>query len=129
MSAPTRKHPTKSPANLKKEIKAKLSRVTNMDDLITLNKVIDKYLPEEKRSLTPKEIWGEKWTNPMIRLGLEIQGLRYREGMTQAELAKKLGGVKQSNLSAWENGREKVPEKRLKQLAKILNTDSLSYED
>ena len=65
----------------------------------------------------------------MIRLGLEIQGLRYRKGMTQAELAKKLGGVKQSNLSAWENGREKVPEKRLKQLAKILNTDSLSYED
>jgi DNA-binding transcriptional regulator YiaG len=129
MSAPTRKHPTKSPASLKKEIKAKLSRVTDMDDLITLNKVIDKYLPEEERSLSPAEAFGEKWTNPIIRVGIQIQGLRYREGMTQAELAKKLGGVKQSNLSAWENGREKVPEKRLKQIAKILNTDSLSYED
>jgi DNA-binding transcriptional regulator YiaG len=120
----------KSEALLKKEIKAKLSRVTNMDDLITLNKVIDKYLPEEeKRSLSPEEIWGEKWTNPMIRLGLEIQGLRYREGITQAELAKKLGGVKQSNLSAWENGREKVPEMRLKQLAKIFKTKTLTYDD
>lgn len=130
MSAHMRKHPTKSPALLKKEIKAKLARVTNMDDLITLNKVIDKYLPEEEeRSLTPEEIWGEKWTNPITRLGLEIQGLRYREGITQAELAKKLGCVKQSNLSAWENGREKVPEKRLKQLAKIFKTKTLTYED
>ncbi len=129
MSAPTRKHPTKSPASLKKEIKAKLSRVTDMDDLITLNKVIDKYLPEEERSLSPAEAFGEKWTNPIIRVGIQIQGLRYREGMTQAELAKKLGGVKQSNLSAWENGREKVPEKRLKQIAKILKSKSLTYDD
>lgn len=129
MSAPTRKHPTKSPASLKKEIKAKLSRATDMDDLITLNKVIDKYLPEEERSLSPAEAFGEKWTNPIIRVGIQIQGLRYREGMTQAELAKKLGGVKQSNLSAWENGREKVPEKRLKQIAKILKSKSLTYDD
>ena len=129
MSAHTRKHPTKSPDSLKKEIKAKLSRVTDMDDLITLNKVIDKYLPEEERSLTPTEAFGEKWTNPTIRLGIMIQGLRYREGITQAELAKKLGGVKQSNLSAWENGREKIPKKRLKQIAKILKDPTLLIED
>lgn len=130
MSAHTRKHPTKSPASLKKEIKAKLSRVKNLEDLMILNKVIDKYLPEnEERSLTPAEAFGEKWTNPIIRLGLQIQGLRCREGITQAELAKKLGGVKQSNLSAWENGREKVPEKRLKQLAKILKSRVLTYDD
>ena len=129
MSAHTRKHPTKSPASLKKEIKAKLSRVTNMEDLIALNNVIDKYLPEKERSLTPEEAFGEKWTNPTIRLGIMIQGLRYREGITQAELAKKLGGVKQSNLSAWENGREKVPKNRLKQLAKILKSPTLLIED
>lgn len=129
MSAPTRKHPTKSPATLKKEIKAKISRVTNMDDLMTLNKVIDKYLPDEERSLTPAEVFGEDWTNPLKRVGRQIQGLRFLEDMTQAELAKKLGGVKQSNLSAWENGREKIPEKRLKQLNKIFKTTTLTYED
>jgi DNA-binding XRE family transcriptional regulator len=129
MSAHTRKHPTKSPASLKKEIKAKLSRVTDMEDLITLNKVIDKYLPDEERSLTPAEAFGKRWTNPLIRVGIQIQGLRYRDGITQAELAKKLGGVKQSNLSAWENGREKVPEMRLKQLAKIFKTKTLTYDD
>jgi transcriptional regulator with XRE-family HTH domain len=31
--------------------------------------------------------------------------------------------VKQANISAWESGKEKVPAKRLEQMAKIFGTD------
>ncbi len=125
MSGHTRKHPTKTKALLKREITAKLARVTNTDDLITLNKVIEKYIPAKEKLLSPNEAFGEDWTDKAKRLGRILQGLRFREGMNQGELAKALRGVKQSNISAWENGKEKVPKKRLKQLSEIFGTDLL----
>jgi hypothetical protein len=61
MSSPTKNHPTKSLATLKKEFEAKLSQVTNMDDLITLNELIDKFLPrDEERSLSPSKAFRQK---------------------------------------------------------------------
>jgi len=125
MSAPTRKHPTKSKARLKREISAKLARVTSTEDLITLNRVIEKYIPTKEKNLSPAEAFGEDWTDQAKKTGRIIQGLRFRQGMSQVELAKALRGVKQSNVSAWENGKEKVPTKRLKQLSKIFGTDLL----
>ena len=122
MSAHTRKHRTKTKAALKREIAIKLDQVNKTEDLMILNKVIDKYLPIN-RSRTPEEVFGEEWTNPILLLGRIIQGFRFREGMSQIELAKKLKGVKQSNISAWENGKEPVPEKRLKQMSKIFGRD------
>jgi ribosome-binding protein aMBF1 (putative translation factor) len=122
MSAHTRKHPTKSKAALKREIANKLEQVNKTEDLMILNKVIDKYLPST-RSRTPEEVFGEDWTNPVKKLGRMIQGLRFRENMSQIELAKKLKGVKQSNISAWENGKEPVPEKRLKQMSTLFGRD------
>lgn len=123
MSGHTRKHPTKSKALLKREISAKLERVTSKEDLITLNKVIEKYIPVKERNLSPEEIFGDDWTIKAKKTGRIIQGLRFREGMSQIELAKALRGVKQSNVSAWENGKEKIPEKRIKQLSKLFGTD------
>lgn len=123
MSAHTKKHPTKTKAVLKREISAKLAKVTNTEDLIILNNVIDKYVPVEEKSLLPKEVFGSDWTDKAKKLGRIIQGLRFREGMNQSDLAKILKGVKQSNISAWENGKEQVPEKRLEQLSELFGTD------
>jgi ribosome-binding protein aMBF1 (putative translation factor) len=123
MSAHMRKHPTKSKSSLKKEITAKLAKVNSTADLLILNKIIDKYLPAEKDWYTPAEVFGEDWTNPVKKLGRIIQGYRARERMSQIELAKKLKGVNQSNISAWENGKEPVPEKRIKQMSKLFGTD------
>ena len=123
MSAHTRKHPTKSKALLKKEISAKLARVTSTEDLITLNKVIEKYIPAKEKSFLPEEAFGEDWTDNAKKTGRIIQGLRFREGMSQIELAKALKGVKQSNVSAWENGKEKIPAKRLNQMSALFGTD------
>ncbi len=125
MSGHTRKHPTKTKAVLKREITAKLSMVTNTEDLIVLNKIIEKYVPSEKKSLSPEEVFGDDWTDKAKKLGRMIQGLRFREGMNQNELAKALRNVKQSNISAWENGKEQIPEKRLKQLSVLFGTDLL----
>lgn len=123
MSAHTRKLPTKSKAILKREITAKLNRVTSTEDLITLNNVIEKYLPAEEKTLLPEEAFGEEWSNEARKIGRIIQGLRFREGMSQVDLAKALKGVKQSNVSAWENGKEKIPKKRLKQISSLFGTE------
>ncbi len=101
----------------------KISRVDKEEDLIALNNVIDKYVRSSEDSLTPEYVFQRDWTDKDKRLGKIIQGLRFREGLTQVELAKALKGVKQSNVSAWESGKEKIPLKRLNQLSKILRTD------
>jgi DNA-binding XRE family transcriptional regulator len=108
---------------LRKSLIEKISRVDKEEDLITLNHVIDKYVRSKKDSLTPEEAFGDDWINQNKRLGKILQGLRFREGLTQIELAKALKGVKQANISAWESGKEKVPAKRLEQMAKIFGTD------
>lgn len=51
--------------------------------------------------------------------GLVLRGARFRENMTQKELAKK-SGVSQENISRIENGKRSVGEKLAKKLAKPL---------
>jgi DNA-binding transcriptional regulator YiaG len=87
--------------------------------------VIEKYLPAEEKTLSPEEAFSEDWTDKAKKTGRIIQGLRFREGMSQIELARALKGVKQSNVSAWENGKEKIPPKRLKQMSDLFGTDIL----
>jgi len=123
MSGHTRKHPTKSKTSLRQALIEKISRVDKEEDLIALNNVIDKYVRPKRDSLTPEEVFGRDWTDHNKKLGKIIQGLRFRESLTQTELAKALKGVKQANLSSWESGKEKIPSKRLDQLSKIFGTD------
>ena len=123
MSRLMRKRPIKSKASLIKALIEKISRVDKEEDLIALHNVIDKYVRSSEDSLTPEYVFGRNWTDKDKRLRKIIQGLRFREGITQVELAKALKGVKQSNVSAWESGKEKIPLKRLNQLSKILRTD------
>lgn len=51
-----------------------------------------------------------------------LRGLRYREDLTQVQLAKKLG-ITQGNLSAMERGRRPIGKTMALRLAKIFNTD------
>jgi len=56
------------------------------------------------------------------KAGLALRGARYREVISQKELAK-LCGISQENLSKMENGKRAIGEKAAKKLAKALNID------
>ncbi len=50
-----------------------------------------------------------------------LKGARYREGLTQAQLAAKVG-VKATNISEMERGKRPIGKEMAKRLAKVLNT-------
>ena len=54
--------------------------------------------------------------------GLVLRGARYREGLSQKDLAKRTG-ITQENISRMENGQRAVGEKVAKKLAKVLRID------
>ena len=56
------------------------------------------------------------------KLGLALRGARYREGISQKELAKRTG-ISQENISRMENGKRAVGEQVAKKLAKVLRID------
>ena len=56
--------------------------------------------------------------------GMVLRGARFRENMSQKELAKR-SGVSQENISRIENGKRQVGEKVAKKLAKPLKIDYL----
>ena len=56
------------------------------------------------------------------RWALSVSGLRYREDLTQKELAE-LIGVKQSNISQMERGVRPIGKEIAKRLAKVFKTD------
>jgi DNA-binding XRE family transcriptional regulator len=61
--------------------------------------------------------------------GMVLRGARFRESISQKELAK-LSGVSQDNISRIENGKRKVGEKVAKKLAKPLKINyTLLLED
>ena len=54
--------------------------------------------------------------------GVLLRGLRYREGLSQIEFAKKLN-VSQTNLSAMENGRRAIGKELAKRIGDIFGLD------
>ncbi len=56
------------------------------------------------------------------KAGLALRGARYREGVSQKELAKRCG-ITQENISKMENGQRPIGEKVAKKLAKALHID------
>jgi len=70
----------------------------------------------EKDWLTLEEVF------PDSHAGDRIKGLRYRENMTQKQLAD-LAGISVQNLSHMEHGRRAVGKEMAKRLAKALNAD------
>ena len=51
-----------------------------------------------------------------------LKGLRYREGLSQLEFAKKLN-ISQTNLSAMENGRRTIGKELAKKIAEIFKVN------
>ena len=95
----------------------KLKLIRNLLNELNFQKVVSE---EEKsipwRMVAAREI--EKYGEP----ALSLRGARKKEGLTQKELAKKLG-IAQYNLSKMENGSRPISKKMARQLAKILNID------
>ena len=58
--------------------------------------------------------------------GMVLRGARYRENMSQKELAKR-SGVSQENISRIENGKRDIGEKVAKKLAKPLKINYLLF--
>ena len=54
--------------------------------------------------------------------GLALRGARYREGLSQKELAKRTG-ISQENISKMENGKRSIGDTVAKKLAKALHID------
>lgn len=71
---------------------------------------------EDRDWLTPEEVF------PHFHAGDRIKGLRYREDMTQKQLAEK-AGISVQNLSHMEHGRRPLGKEMAKRLAKVLNAD------
>ncbi len=59
---------------------------------------------------------------PDLHPGSAIKGLRYREDMTQAKLAEKIG-VMRHHISEMENGKRPIGKEMAKRMAKVLKTD------
>ena len=59
---------------------------------------------------------------PDLHFGSAIRGLRYREELTQAQLAEKIG-VKRHHISEMEHGKRPIGRDMAKRLAKALHTD------
>ncbi len=71
---------------------------------------------DEGRTYTVGEVFPEG-----IRPMDVLKGARYREGLTQAQLAAKVG-VKATNISEMERGKRPIGKEMAKRLAKVLNT-------
>jgi transcriptional regulator with XRE-family HTH domain len=59
---------------------------------------------------------------PDLHPGSAIRGLRLREGLTQEQLAGRLG-IKRNNLSEMENGKRPIGKNMAKRLAEVLHTN------
>ena len=71
---------------------------------------------EERDWLTIEEVF------PHFHAGDRIQGLRYRENLTQKQLAEQ-AGISVQNLSHMEHGRRPIGKEMAKRLAKVLHAD------
>ena len=71
---------------------------------------------EEKEWYTTEEVF------PDFHAGHALRGARYREDVSQRQLAK-LTGVSVQNISAMENGRRTIGKEMAKRFGEVLNTD------
>ena len=79
----------------------------------------------EKHGEAESVAWEELASDRLAKYkasGLALRGARYREGLSQKELARR-SGVSQENISRMENGHRPVGDKVAKKLAKVLHVD------
>lgn len=76
---------------------------------------------DDEELVSPDEVFKDLYQK-YGKVGTTIRGYRFRDGLTQAALAEKLG-VKQSHISQMEHGKRVIGKKMAQKLAKIFNTD------
>ena len=124
MSEHMRKYPTDMEATYKVVIqmpgKKKKFSFVPAKYLPKLEEFLEKYgQPEES---IPWEELAASRIKKYGKAGLALRGARFREGLSQKELAKR-SGVSQENVSKMENGQRTIGEKVAKKLAKALKID------
>jgi DNA-binding XRE family transcriptional regulator len=70
-------------------------------------------------SIPAEEVSPEMVTNPH---GTYLKGIRYREEMTQVQLAE-LTGIPRRHISEMESGKRRIGKERAKKLADVLHAD------
>lgn len=74
---------------------------------------------EKKRNCSVDEVFADLKENEQ---GTTLRGYRYREGLTQRQLAEQ-AGIPQRHVSEMENGKRPLGKDNARKLAKILNTN------
>lgn len=86
-----------------------------------LEKVLEKY-SEEGETPIEWEVLAKERIEKYKKAGLVLRGMRYREGLSQKQLAA-ASGITQNEISNIENGKRTVGNKVAAKLAKVLNFD------
>lgn len=116
MLAHTKAHLTNSPVKVVIMIQNhKKVSYLNPKNIDKLEAFLDKY-SEEDETPVAWEVLAKDRIAKYKKAGLVLRGMRYRENMSQIELAKR-SGVSQNEISKIENGKRTVGEKIAKRLA------------
>lgn len=86
-----------------------------------LEKVLEEY-SEEVYTPIAWEVLAKDRIEKYKKSGLVLRGMRYREGLSQKQLAE-ASGISQNEISNIENGKRTVGKKVAEKLAKVLNFD------
>lgn len=86
-----------------------------------LEKVLEKYLEDDDTPVA-WEVLAKDRIEKYKKSGLVLRGMRYREGLSQKQLAE-ASDITQNEISNIENGRRTVGKKVAEKLAKVLNFD------
>ena len=89
------------------------------DEVKNVIRLIEKKAVRQEEDTVP---WREVFKARFKKIGepaVMLRGARTKEGLSQVELAKKLG-IDQADLSKMENGKRSIGKKMAKKLAKIL---------
>ncbi len=123
----TKGHPTKSRCSeypVKIVIIApayKREAFINFESMGKLEAFLNKYSEDEAKPVAWDNL-AKKRIEKYKKAGLVLRGMRYREGLSQVDLAKK-SGVHQNEISKIENGKRTIGAKVAKKLALALNMD------
>jgi len=118
MSEATKKHPTNG-INIIIGGKDKATFKVPASKLAKILPLIKEY--QIDNSVTWEELAGER-IKKHSKPGLALKGARFKEGLTQIQLAKKLK-VAQYNISKMENGSRTIGKDMAKKLGKALNVN------
>ena len=76
---------------------------------------------DEDQSFTIEEVFGKHFPG-QTEAAVYLRGIRYREDLTQDQLAAQTG-IHRRHLSVMENGKRTIGKGNAKKLAKVLNAD------